>query len=129
MKAFFKLNSRAWIYCAFLFFSCGNSDFDQPSCIEGTAQFRFQIDENSPPGALVGKIPTPDAEAIRYVISSGNSGNTFTINTVDGKIKVSNNALLDYEARKAFDLTIIAHGPTCLATMARVQIQIGDLRE
>ena len=129
MRAFFNLDIRVFSCIIFLCFGCHDSAFDSTSCIEGSAEFRFQIDENSPPGALVGKIPTPDEESIRYVISSGNAGNTFAINTFDGKIKVADSTLLDYERRKAFALTIIAHGPTCLTTMGKVEIQVGDLKE
>jgi hypothetical protein len=128
MRAFFYA-CRFLIICgACLLVGCEENDKLSP-CMDNLEELIFQIDENSPAGAVVGVLPTNELSTTRYVIASGNFGNTFSINPVEGKIIVSKSRLLDFEKQKNFELSIIAYGPECTTTMAKVMIQIGDLND
>ena len=128
MKAFFYTCRILIICCASLLIGCEETDEETP-CLDNIEELNFQRDENSPAGAVVGILPTKEVNTTRYVISSGNFGNTFSIDPIEGKIVVSKSRLLDFEERKSFELSIIAYGPTCTTTMAKVIIQVGDLNE
>src|SRR6185295_9604024 len=59
---------------------------------------RFAIPENSTNGTLVGVVPAtnPGGDPLVYTITTGNTGNSFAIDT-SGNLSVANNSLLNYE--------------------------------
>ena len=69
----------------------------------------------------------PDGDSITYSITSGDSGNKFTINSSTGLIETA--AALDYETATSHTLTITAtdeHGLTATTTQT---INVGDVSE
>ncbi len=68
----------------------------------------FYINENSPIGTLVGTLTTDLTGSLTWSIVTGNTGESFELNPTTGVITVKNDALLDYETRKAFRLRVRA---------------------
>ena len=126
MRAFLTHNLGA-LLITFLLVTC-NEQVPMSPCVEGNS-FRFQIDENSPEGALVGRIPVDESDQVRFFIHKSNAGNSFAINIVDGRIHVRNNALLNYEVNREFKLTVVAQSPNCATSLIEVTIQVSDLNE
>jgi len=65
---------------------------------------RFKIPEHSTNGTTLGLVHVSDTNQFwQFIITSGNDGNTFSIDT-NGELKVADNTLLDYDylARRAF---------------------------
>ena len=127
MRAFLTLCAGA-LMCILLLNRCTEETAMSP-CVRGDGSFRYQIDENSPAGALVGKIEVESAEQMRFYIYSGNTNNTFNINLFDGRIFVKDNALLDFERNREFELLVMAKSPFCNTSLVTITIQVSDLKE
>jgi hypothetical protein len=89
----------------------------------------FELMENSGIGTLVGKLIASDPDAgqtLSYSIISGNSGNTFILNSLSGILSVANPALLVYATNPVFTLQVTAHdnGPGTLTTTAYLTINL-----
>ena len=94
----------------------------------------FEIDENEPNGQLVGTVVADDPDAgqeLTYSIVSGNTGNTFLINSVNGEISVANNTLLNFESNSSFLLTVQVqdNGAGYLTSQASVTVTLNDVNE
>ena len=94
----------------------------------------FSVNENSANGTNVGVVVASDpdnGQFLTYAISSGNSGNTFSLNSSTGQLSVSNNTLLDYESITQFSLvvTVTDNGIGNLSSQASITININDLNE
>ncbi|HUQ68527.1 MAG TPA: cadherin repeat domain-containing protein, partial [Planctomycetaceae bacterium] len=70
----------------------------------------FAIPENSSNGTAVGTVATvdPEANAVTYSITAGNTNNAFAINAASGQITVNNSAALDFETTPQFLLSVKA---------------------
>ncbi len=128
MRAFLTHFGRSLVLTSLLMFGCSEEEPMTP-CIKGDGTFRYQIDENSPVGALVGKIEVESMDQMRFYIHTGNINNTFNINLFDGRIFVNNSMLLDYETNPEFNLTVMAKSPYCTTSIIMITIQVSDLRE
>ncbi|KAF0202001.1 MAG: outer membrane adhesin-like [Bacteroidetes bacterium] len=94
----------------------------------------FQLNENSPAGAIVGTMTATDpdqGQTISFSITSGNQSGAFSINPTSGLIQVSNSSVIDFELYQSFTLTIVAtdNGTPSLSATASVIISIIDLNE
>ena len=94
----------------------------------------FVIAENRPLNDLVGQVTAAVGEIgnsiVSYQILAGNTGGAFAIDTV-GRITVSNPALIDYETRPQFTLTIKAtdNGTPALFATGSITINVTNLNE
>jgi len=84
------------------------------------------VTENGSSGTDIATVfaEDPDSDSVTYSITSGDSGNKFTINSSTGLIETA--AALDYETATSHTLTITAtdeHGLTATATQT---INVGD---
>ena len=71
-----------------------------PSFDEGGDATR-QVPENAPPGTRVGAAVTatdPEGDALTYSLASGSDSGNFTLDPSTGRMVVSSDAILDYEA-------------------------------
>ena len=87
------------------------------------------VTENGSSGTDIATVfaEDPDSDSITYSITSGDSGNKFTINSSTGLIETA--AALDYETATSHTLTITAtdeHGLTATTTQT---INVGDVNE
>lgn len=91
------------------FLDLGCYEYDGP--LDGLQA--FYVKENSPIGTTVGA-PTSDLSGtLTWSISSGNTGDSFSIDAATGEITVNRSELLDYETRKAFRLRVkVSNGTT-----------------
>ncbi len=126
MRAF--LARWSLVLTSLFMFGCSEEDPMTP-CVKGDGTFRYQIDENSPVGALVGKIEVESTDQMRFYIQAGNTNNTFNINLFDGRILVNNSTLLDYETNREFNLTVMAKSPYCVTSIILIKVQVSDLKE
>ncbi|MDY0103306.1 MAG: cadherin domain-containing protein [Lentimicrobium sp.] len=93
-----------------------------------------QINENSPTGTMVGQMSATDpdnGQTITFSISSGNTGNAFTINPATGQISVASSEALNFEALQSIQLTISAtdNGTPSTFTTAIAVINILNVNE
>lgn len=106
---------------------------DQPVITNPTPT--FNVDENSPPGFFIGKVDATDADpgtSLNFVITSGNLGGVFNINSGSGEIFVAGK--LDYEplpTDKKYTLSVLAadNGNPALSATATVTINVRDVNE
>lgn len=94
----------------------------------------FSLDENSANGTAVGTVTFTDLENSQthtFAISSGNTGNAFTVNSSTGVISVANSAMLDFETTPTFTLTIQVtdDGTPMLSGSNTIAIHLNDLEE
>ena len=87
------------------------------------------VTENGSSGTDIATVfaEDPDGDTVTYSITSGDSGNKFTINSSTGLIETA--AALDYETATSHTLTITAtdeHGLTATTTQT---INVGDVNE
>lgn len=68
--------------------------------------YTFTIDELRDPGFFVGKVTGTGVSALQYLIVGGNTDGAFVIDSITGKILVSNKAALNTELRTVFNLTV-----------------------
>ena len=69
----------------------------------------FSIAENSATGIVVGSVTASDIDAgdtLSFVITGGNTGTAFAINSTSGLISVASTAALDFETTPVFSLTV-----------------------
>ncbi|MBI4659046.1 MAG: cadherin domain-containing protein [Verrucomicrobia bacterium] len=107
---------------------------DQPQ-ITNTTPIAFNVLENSPPGFFVGKVNATDADpgsSLNFVITTGNLGGVFNINSSSGEIFVSGK--LDFEplpTDKKFTLSVLVAdtGIPSLSASATVTINVTDVNE
>jgi hypothetical protein len=104
---------------------------NQPPVIQDQS---FAINENSVNGTLVGSVIASDPNAgqtLSYSITSGNAGNSFAINAVNGNITVANSTMLDYESINAFYLTVRVtdNGTGNLWSAATITVALNDINE
>ena len=123
----FLLRNLGALLCIFLLITC-SEEVPLSPCVE-VSSIRFQVDENSPEGALVGRIPVDESNQVRFFIHKSNAGNSFAINIVDGSIYVRDNFMLNYEVHREFKLVVGAQSPNCATSMIDVTVQISDLNE
>jgi hypothetical protein len=94
----------------------------------------YTIAENSANGTAVGNIVASDPDAgqtLTYSILSGNSDNTFAINSGTGALTVANSATLDFEAYYSFSLVVKVkdNGAGTLGNQATMTIYLDDINE
>ncbi|MBI2947184.1 MAG: cadherin domain-containing protein [Verrucomicrobia bacterium] len=95
----------------------------------------FTVPENSPPGFAVGSVSATDADpgsSLNFVITSGNLGGVFNMNSSSGEISVAGK--LDFEplpTDKKYVLTVLAadNGIPSLSASATVTINVSDVNE
>lgn len=66
----------------------------------------FQVAENSPAGTAVGRLTSNIGGALRWQVLSGNTGDSFAVNSATGDITVAKSTLLDFETTKVFRLRV-----------------------
>ncbi len=94
----------------------------------------FSIAENSPAGTAVGTVSVTDPDttspnnSLTYAISSGNTGNTFAIDSA-GKITVASPSTLNFETSPAFTLTVTVTDGGGLTDTATVIVNLTDVNE
>ncbi len=125
MKASLSLSQ---VFLAFVFFH-GLNVYAQNQAPDITLE--FYIDEHVPAGTLVGAISAddPDGDPLSFSIISGNTDDTFTINTTSGEITVSNEAGLDFEVNPVFNLVLEADDGQGGMTNAAIIINLNDIDE
>ncbi len=72
-------------------------------------EVQFDLDENSPAGALVGVLAFGDLDAGQehtIAIQSGNTGEAFVLDPPTGELRVANPAALDFETHPVFTLVV-----------------------
>lgn len=94
----------------------------------------FNLNENAPNGTSVGTVLATDpdqGQQLTYSILSGNTGNTFAINSNTGVLSVSNNQLLNFESNAMYNLTVRVqdNGTVALFNDAVVSVQLNDINE
>lgn len=68
----------------------------------------FNIAEKMPTDFLVGALTNSETLPYKYTIINGNESNAFSLDNLNGTLKVSNSAALDYEITPTFSLQIKA---------------------
>ncbi len=94
----------------------------------------FLLNENSPVGTVVGTIAASDpdqSQQLNFSILSGNSGNTFSVNSTSGVLTVASSQLLDYEQTQKFTLVVKVqdNGTGALTDQANVVITLSNVNE
>lgn len=89
------------------FLSCGSDDEptnNPPSLSDRT----FTIAEEIETGSRVGFISAfdPDGDPLTYSILSGNTDNTFALNTSDGELTIGSNKKIDFQVISQYQLTV-----------------------
>ncbi len=90
----------------------------------------FTLAENSPNGRVVGTIEASDADGdtLSYTILSGNTGQSFGLDSATGILSVVDSSALDYEITPVFSLLIKA-SDGALSDSATVTINLTDVDE
>lgn len=113
-----------------IFYSCDKNE-NAPSISDQ----EFNIEENSPVGALVGTVLAHDndeAQILSYSIISGNDDGTLYMNPSSGSLSVARAENFDYEQVEQFQLTVAVndnHEKDPLESAAEVQIDIINVNE
>lgn len=94
----------------------------------------FNIDENAANATLVGTpVSATDADTVGavtgFMITGGNTGQAFAINTVSGQLSVNNTAAIDFETATSFILTIAATDGINVSTGVDVIVNINDVND
>ena len=90
----------------------------------------FSLAENSEVGSFVGTLTAtdPDGDALTYVIISGNTSNTFNLDSLTAELKVADSTALDFETMQIFSLEVeVSDG--LLSDTGSVVINILDVDE
>jgi VCBS repeat-containing protein len=103
---------------------------EAPTVIPAT----FSIAENSVANTAVGTVVAtdPDANQTRsFSITSGNTGNAFVINSTTGAITVAPGAVLDFETKPSFNLTVQTtdNGTPALSGFGVITINLTNVAE
>ena len=86
--------------------SSGGRDPNRPPSFRGVSSFAFTVDENTPPGTLVGSAVTAtdaDGDVLTYSLS-GTDASSFGIDSSTGQLFLKNP--LDYEAKSVYEVTV-----------------------
>ncbi|MEM7028056.1 MAG: cadherin domain-containing protein [Chloroflexota bacterium] len=104
----------------------------------------FNLDENSPNGAVVGTVVASDpddGQTLSYTITTGtanfnnggtaNFNNAFAINATTGAITVATSSALDFETTRTFTLTVQVtdDGAPPMSNSAQITITLNDVAE
>lgn len=92
----------------------------------------FTIDENSPAATPVGQVQAEDpdqGDSLTYSFRGGNIGDTFALDSSTGELTVNNPALLDYETRTVFNLTVRVTDGGGLYDEASITVNVEDVNE
>ncbi len=96
----------------------------------------YTIDENSPPGTLVGTIIATDPDAgvngqLTYALGATAPAGVFTIDENNGQLRVLASAMLDYEARFFLSVPVVVRDKASPALSANgtVTVQLRDINE
>ena len=94
----------------------------------------FAVDENSVNSTLVGTVAATDpdiADTLSYSITTGNTGNAFSINATTGEITVNDSTQLNFESNPTFNLTVQVqdNGVGTLTDTATITVNLNDLNE
>lgn len=111
------------------YFEYGSSTGNQPPVISNQL---FSVSENSTNGTVVGQVIATDPnenQTITFSILSGNSGNTFAINSTNGTITVSNSQNLDAETTPQYQLQVSAQDNLGLSSTATVTINVTSVNQ
>jgi VCBS repeat-containing protein len=96
---------------------------------EGLVLDGNMVDENAPSGTLVGTASAedPDPEDVLSYSLADDAGGLFAIHSATGALTTK--AALDYEAKAAYDLVILATDPDGRSVERTVKIVVGNLNE
>ena len=90
----------------------------------------FSIDEDAPDGAAVGGVVATDEDTGtsfgRWSILSGNDDGVFTLDATSGTLTVANSALLDFELRSEYVLTISVSDGTNTSEPETIAVEVTD---
>ncbi|MBN1373577.1 MAG: cadherin repeat domain-containing protein, partial [Anaerolineaceae bacterium] len=95
----------------------------------------FSVAENSPATTVVGVVTAADedlpVQTLSWLITAGNTGGAFTINSATREIIVVNSAALDFETNPTFTLTVTAtdNGSPNMTGSATVTINLTGVNE
>ncbi|MDB5385863.1 MAG: exported protein of unknown function [Planctomycetaceae bacterium] len=94
----------------------------------------LSVPENSPDATFVGNVFASDPDvgsAFQFALTSGNTAGAFTINAYTGKVTVANGALLDFETRPIYHLTVQVtdNGSPPLSGTAQLTIQLTNVND
>ncbi|HLN53778.1 MAG TPA: cadherin domain-containing protein [Lentimicrobium sp.] len=93
----------------------------------------FQINENSPVGAIVGQVLASDpdqGQSLTFSIISGNNSNAFNLSST-GVLTVANPTALNYETGNMFSLVIMVadNGNPVLTAQAQINISVNNVND
>ena len=86
--------------------SSGDDDSNRPPSFRGVSSLAFTVDENTPPGTLVGSAVTAtdaDGDVLTYSLS-GTDASSFGINSSTGQLFLKDP--LDYETKSIYEVTV-----------------------
>ncbi|MES2997516.1 MAG: cadherin domain-containing protein, partial [Verrucomicrobiota bacterium] len=92
----------------------------------------FTIPENLTGGTAVGTIAVSDPDgpgALNYSIYGGALSQVFAINATTGVVSTAANAVINYEARNFYELTVIVRDAAGASATKQINIQINDVNE
>ncbi len=106
------------------------TDVKENTAPQMDSTMQFSIAENAAAGTLVEVISAIDNEGdvLHYSISSGNDDLVFELDTLNGRLKVRNQELLNFELKSSHNLTI-AVSDGILVSETSVNISISDVNE
>jgi hypothetical protein len=106
------------------------TDVEENTAPQMDSTMQFSIAENAAVGSLVEVISAIDKESdtLQYSISSGNDDLVFELDTLNGRLKVRNQELLNFEVKSSYDLKI-AVNDGILVSESSVNISISDVNE
>ncbi len=89
----------------------------------------FSVSEFAANGTLVGNVTATDPDSgqtLSYLISSGNTNNAFSINTLTGELTVNNSSALNFTINPSFSLviTVTDNGPGNLSDAATITVNL-----
>ena len=109
--------------------SGGRRDPNRPPSFKGVSSFAFTVDENTPPGTLVGSAVTAtdaDGDVLTYSLS-GTDASSFGIDSSTGQLFLK--APLDYETKSVYEVTIRVSDDNNASVDVDVTIAISDVDE
>jgi len=95
----------------------------------------WSIDEDAGEQALVGTLlandPDQPGQELRFEIIDGNPGNTFTVNSPEGHLRVADAQDLDFESISRYQLQVRVedNGAPSLSDTAQVNIEVNNINE
>lgn len=97
-----------------------------------TSDVSFGLPENSANGSVVGSVSATDPDAgdsLTWSIVSGNVAGTFTIDSMNGQLRVANSAALDFETAPTFNLAVQVQDASGASDTAAVTISLANQNE